>query len=133
MLLLWAIRFFVFQLYESPKYLMGRGRDEQAVDVVHKLAEYNGKTSSLTLEQLASAGALANNDTGAELDTSAAGAVKRKLRALNSQHVKSLFATKKLAYSTSILIVVWGMFSFSCWIVVLILVGSAFIGLAFPL
>jgi len=52
MLIFWGLRFFVFKLYESPKFLMGRGMDVEAVDVVHKVAEYNGRTSTLTLEQL---------------------------------------------------------------------------------
>ncbi|KAF9458766.1 MFS general substrate transporter [Collybia nuda] len=113
MLLLWGIRFFLFKLYESPKYLMGRGRDEQAVEVVHKVAAYNGTTSNLTLEHLKVAGSLGG---GPALDTSAAGAVQRQLTKFNSNHFRSLFATKKLAYSTSLLVVLW-----------------AFIGLAFPL
>ncbi|KAG8880324.1 hypothetical protein FRB97_000937 [Tulasnella sp. 331] len=52
MIILWAIRFFVFTLYESPKYLMGRGRDAEAVEVVHKVAALNGTTSNLTLRDL---------------------------------------------------------------------------------
>ena len=36
-------RFFVFHLYESPKYLMGRGRDEEAVQVLRHVAVYNGR------------------------------------------------------------------------------------------
>ncbi|KAJ7273809.1 MFS general substrate transporter [Mycena rebaudengoi] len=100
MMVLWAIRFFVFQLYESPKYLMGAGRDEEAVEVVHKVAAYNGTTSTLT---------------GRKQDTSVQAAVERKLSTFKGNHVKSLFASPKLAYSTSLLIVLW-----------------AFIGLAFP-
>jgi hypothetical protein len=107
MLLLWALRFFAFKLYESPKYLMGRGRDREAVEVVHKVAEYNGKMSSLSLEQLTKAGNLDDKQT-AELDTSALGAVKRKLSKFSGNHVRALFATRKLALSTSILIVLWG-------------------------
>ncbi|KAJ6615120.1 major facilitator superfamily domain-containing protein [Mycena sp. CBHHK59/15] len=107
MLFLWAFRFFVFTLYESPKYLMGAGRDDEAVQIVHRVEEYNGTTSDLTMEQLRDAG------TG-KLDTSAAAAVQRKLSVFSGNHVKSLFATRKLAYSTSLLIVL-------------------FIGLAFPL
>jgi hypothetical protein len=102
MLLLWVIRFFIFDLYESPKFLMGRGRDEDAVAVVHKIADYNKTTSSLTVEMLHSQGEL----TGA--DTSAAGAVSRTLSKFNTQHVRALFATRKLAYSTFLLIVLWG-------------------------
>lgn len=40
------IRFVFFTLHESPKYLMGKGRDEEAVRVVLDVARRNGKTSS---------------------------------------------------------------------------------------
>jgi MFS family permease len=40
------IRMVFFKIYESPKYLMGKGRDEEAVKVVHEVARRNGKTSS---------------------------------------------------------------------------------------
>lgn len=108
MMLLWAIRFFIFKLYESPKFLMGRGRDEEAVEVIHKVAKYNGTTSSLTIEHLREAGSLYSDDRST-MDTTAKGAVKRQLSKLSGNHVKSLFATRKLAYSTSLLIVLWGM------------------------
>ncbi|KAG8216949.1 hypothetical protein J3R82DRAFT_7230 [Butyriboletus roseoflavus] len=52
MMFLWILRFFVFNLYESPKFLMGRGRDEDAVEIIHKVAAYNGKTSYLTVDHL---------------------------------------------------------------------------------
>ena len=124
MLLCFCLRFFVFHLYESPKYLMGRGRDAEAVEVVHRVARYNGTVSGLTVEMLreaeAEALAAAAGDAsdaekqggavgeGAAMDTSARAAVARKLRAFSGEHVKSLFATRKLAYSTSLLIILWG-------------------------
>jgi MFS family permease len=40
------IRFMFFTVYESPKYLMGKGLDEQAVKIVHEVARRNGKTST---------------------------------------------------------------------------------------
>ena len=52
MFIMFFLRFFVFKLYESPKYLMGRGRDEEAVRAVHLVAAYNGKKSNLRLEHL---------------------------------------------------------------------------------
>lgn len=117
MLLLWGVRFFVFKLYESPKYLMGRGKDQQAVDVVHFVASKNGRSSNLSVEDLRSldSGSTAAVDA-APLDTSALGAVRRTLAAFSLDHVKALFATRQLAWSTSLLIVIW-----------------ALIGLAFPL
>ena len=39
------IRFALFTIYESPKYLMGKGRDEDAVRIVHEVAWRNGKAS----------------------------------------------------------------------------------------
>ncbi|TFY53955.1 hypothetical protein EVJ58_g9147 [Rhodofomes roseus] len=120
MLFCFVLRFFVFHLYESPKYLMGRGRDAEAVEVIHKIAAYNGCTSSLTLEMLEEAGRRAGGGKpGTEerpMATSAWGAVMRQLQKFSGDHIQSLFATRKLAWSTSVLIVVW-----------------ALIGLAFPL
>jgi hypothetical protein len=118
MLVLWIIRFFIFRLYESPKYLMGRGRFKEAVEVVHAVAAYNGKTSDLTVQQLEAAG-ISNapvtesrdSEKGAgtpELDTSAWAALRRQLEHFNADHVRALFATKQLAYSTTLVIIIWG-------------------------
>ncbi|KAG6873000.1 hypothetical protein C0995_004132 [Termitomyces sp. Mi166 len=115
MFVLWMIRFFIFKLYESPKYLMGRGRDDAAVNVVHRVAEHNYTTSSLTLDDLTKSGSL-SSEKGRVMDTSAKGAIARKLAKFGAGHVHSLFATRKLAYSTTLLIIIW-----------------AFVGLAFPL
>jgi hypothetical protein len=110
MMFLWVIRFFVFNLYESPKYLMGRGRDDQAVAVVHKVAAYNGKTSNLTLEDLRRAGKLADSasDDYVPMDASILAITRRKMGMFSSNHVQSLFATRKMARSTTILIILWG-------------------------
>jgi hypothetical protein len=40
------IRFVLFTIYESPKYLMGKGRDEDAVRIVHEVIRRNGKMSN---------------------------------------------------------------------------------------
>lgn len=116
MLLLFVLRFFVFHLYESPKYLMGRGRDAEAVEVLHKVAAYNRRTSTLTLGMLQDAEHGAAPTGESKVNTSARAAVARKLKVFDGDHVRSLFATRKLAWSTSLLIILW-----------------AFIGLAFPL
>lgn len=46
---------------------------------------------------------------GAGLETDAQAALKRKLEKLNFTHVRALFATKKLAFSTSLIMLVWGL------------------------
>lgn len=100
-------RFVFFTLYESPKYLMGKGKDEDAVKIVHEVARRNGKTSNLTIEDLQLL------DREGHQGTDAAAALSRKL---GLKHVHALFATPKLAYSTSLVMLIW-----------------AFIGLGFPL
>ncbi len=117
-MVLFILRFFVFHLYESPRYLVGRGRDAEAVDVLHKVAAYNGKESRLTVEMLAAAGEAARRKSGESAsvievqDEKEVGAVKAGLAAsrqiFSGKHVKALFATRKLALSTTLLIWMWG-------------------------
>jgi hypothetical protein len=116
MLVLFVLRFFVFQLYESPKFLMGRGRDAEAVEVVRKVAQYNGTTSSLTLDMLRDAERIrlapVNDDAEKTpfptMETSRLGALRRTLRGFGWDHVTPLFKTRQLAWSTSLLIALWG-------------------------
>ncbi|KAH9877364.1 hypothetical protein IAQ61_002729 [Plenodomus lingam] len=115
-LIMFFFRFVLFTLYESPKFLMGKGKDEEAVRVVHEVARRNGRTTTLSLEDLKVCESLALPGSSTSQQVTATATVKRKLQKLNTSHVKALFATKKLAFSTSIITVVW-----------------AFIGLGFPL
>jgi hypothetical protein len=112
MFLFWILRFFVFKLYESPKYLMGKGQNTKAVEVVHKVAEYNRTTSNLDvsdLDKVDARGGEAGSDVEDKKDeTHAQQAIRRQLTKFDSNHVKSLFASRKLAYSTSLLIILWG-------------------------
>lgn len=109
-------RFVFFTIFESPKFLMGKGQDAEAVKVVHEVARRNGKTSTLTVEELQACEALGPAGASAHQQSHAAAAIKRNLAKVDSSHVKALFATKKLAYSTTLITAVW-----------------AFIGLGFPL
>ncbi|KAL8306190.1 hypothetical protein RB597_003242 [Gaeumannomyces tritici] len=51
-LAMFALRFWVFRLFESPKYLLSRGRQAEAVAVVHGIAYRNGVKTWLTDEIL---------------------------------------------------------------------------------
>ena len=143
MLVLFVIRFFIFHLHESPKFLMGRGRDAEAVEVVHKVAAYNGTTSNLTLEMLRRAEqnrpASPNDDSEksqiSAMDTSKLGALHRILRGYGWDHITPLFKTRKLAWSTSLLIALWGtcFFTFGITTFERLIYFLALIGLAFPL
>ena len=95
-LFLGAVRF-TMPLLESPRYFVGKGKDEEVVRVVHELARYNGKTSNLTLEQLVVAG-------GKKLEAGEGGVVPGKgvlqFFSVGARHLKGLFETKKIAFST---------------------------------
>ncbi|PPR01165.1 hypothetical protein CVT24_006130 [Panaeolus cyanescens] len=130
MLLLWALRFFVFKLYETPKYLVGKGRDREAGEVLEKVRKFNGvrghdlnlegtfqKDGNIELKQDTDDG---TGDSLGKTGGSLVGAgkawwnlIQNELRA---NHVRPLFETKEKAVTVSLLIAIW-----------------ALIGLAFPL
>jgi len=97
-LFLWAVRF-LFPLEESPRYLVGRGNDAEAVAIIHRIAKFNGKTSTLTVEELKRVGEAADEGKKRLLSRSSV---------FRASHVKALFETRRLAWSTSLLIVIWG-------------------------
>ena len=49
---LFVLRFFIFPFYESPKFLLTKGKDQEAVDIVRKIAAFNGRPCELTLDSL---------------------------------------------------------------------------------
>lgn len=103
-LFLWGLRFFIFTLFESPRFLSGIGKDAEAVEIIHKLARYNGKTTTLTVEELEAPGRnrdVSPSRTGRDI-------LSRDSK-YNTNHIKALFATPKMAWSTSLLIFLWGM------------------------
>lgn len=110
-LIMFFVRFVLFTIYESPKYLMGKGRDEEAVRIVHEVARRNGKETSLTVEDLR-----ACEPQGYVADVGAATALKRRLENIGLSRVLTLFSTPRLALSTGLIMAVW-----------------AFIGLGYPL
>lgn len=114
-MILFVIRF-LFPVLESPKYLMGKGHDEEAVRVIQRLAKYNGKTCSLSVEDLQRCNSDAHK-AGAERGESTARAqMRRATENISLKHITGLFSTPSLAISTSLTIAIW-----------------ALIGLAFPL
>ena len=106
-LLLWALRFFIFTLLESPRFLAGRGQDFEAAAVVQRLAKYNGRTCGLTAEQLIKAGEAAR-ERYSITQPEGKHNVFSQSSDYSISHVKALFKTRKLAWSTSLLISLWG-------------------------
>ena len=89
-LLVFFLRFFVFNFYESPKFLISRGREQEAIDVLHKIAKFNkAPPPTLELEHFMAIDAIAPK--AAEPPTRA-NAVRNVFRSL--AHLKGLFLNK---------------------------------------
>jgi MFS family permease len=100
-LLMFICRYFIFHMYESPKFLLSKGRQAQAVTVIRHIAAYNGKTTWLSEELL--------NDLGGH-DTEMLGireTTKRNLNKFSFAQLKPLFKGWKLAFTTSLLWFIW--------------------------
>lgn len=104
-LLMFLLRFLVFDLRESPKFLMGRGRDAEAVESIHAVAKYNGVESTLVLEDLTK---IDTDESRAQYTTINA-AVERNLEKFKLNHIRALFATKELVFSTSLVMALWAL------------------------
>ncbi|KAF8071534.1 major facilitator superfamily domain-containing protein [Lyophyllum atratum] len=108
---MFILRFVVFDLQESSKYLIAKGRDEEALAVLQHIAKRNGKTISLTLEQFTAVEGGRQYTPMSTFET-----IKNAFSSFSLSHVKPLFAGRRLAINTTITILLWGL-----------------IGLAYPL
>ncbi|KAJ3542363.1 hypothetical protein NM208_g4138 [Fusarium decemcellulare] len=113
-----CIRILLFKIPESPRYLISKGRDAEAVDAVNYIARYNGKPETLTLDMLQNIDRELGLWVNAE-NLQAAGAfekparmthwaiLKESFKDYSGSSYKRLFAGRKLAQHTSILFIIW--------------------------
>ncbi|KAL8834447.1 MAG: hypothetical protein Q9170_003743 [Blastenia crenularia] len=87
-------RFFLFHLYESPKFLLSRGRQAEAVATVHGIAYKNKKTTWLSEDILNKIGGTAVVEEKQQLSFSEI--MSRNLEKFSTQRIKPLFATRQL-------------------------------------
>ena len=82
------------------------------------MASHNGTTSPLTIDHLRTCeiGFSTHPRETAHLDTSIKAIIKRSINKFSLVHVKALWSTTRLAYSTTLVVLLWGI-----------------IGLAYPL
>jgi MFS family permease len=121
---MFAVRFFAFRLFESPKFLLNRGRQDEAVAVIHGIAFKNNTKTWLTtqiLDQVANEeapemqAAAAHQATSSSMSATSA-LLKEKLRGLSGERLRPLFKTRQLGTAT---LLIW-----FCW---------ASIGMGYPL
>lgn len=111
MFVLSILRVTIIRLEETPKFLISEGKDEQAVHVLRSIANRHNRPCSLSIDKLQACGQIAHSK--------APGSGRLAQLISPSEvffHLRGLFATRKMALSTTL---VW-----LSWLV---------IGLAYPL
>lgn len=92
-------RFLLFTLYESPKFLVSRGRQEEAVAAVQGIARKNRTKTWLTEEILTEIGGHQEEQVNDEGLTTAQ-IIKKSLSKFSLQQAAPLFSTKRLGFSS---------------------------------
>lgn len=92
-------RFLLFTLYESPKFLVSRGRQDEAVAAVQGIAHKNKTTTWLTEEILNEIGGYPEESEKSQGLTYTE-IFKRSFERFSYQQVAPLFKTKRLACSS---------------------------------
>ena len=124
-LAIFFVRFFLFNFQESPKFLLTRGKDAQAVRVLHNVAKFNNRHSSITLEDFTALESDASSVGTDSSEESAAGkkpmlgggaaqtaaSIKEKTMVELSRY-KYLFNSFSMARLT---ILVWITYAFDYW------------------
>ncbi|PLN85484.1 MFS general substrate transporter [Aspergillus taichungensis] len=99
-------RFLLFTLYESPKFLVSRGRQDEAVGAVQGIAKKNRTKTWLTEEILNEIGGH-YEETIKDQTLSYTEILKRSLERFSYQQIVPLFGNKRLGFTT---ILIW-----FCW------------------
>ncbi|KAL8989787.1 MAG: hypothetical protein Q9177_001402 [Variospora cf. flavescens] len=118
-LFIFFLRFVVFRFQESPKFLLYRGKDEKAVQVLHHVAKFNGRQCGLTMEVFA---ALTDEDSSLASAASGEpvlGGGTKQLESSFAENVKKELARYKLLFANPLIarltILVWVTYMFDYW------------------
>ncbi|KAI4725111.1 MFS general substrate transporter [Aureobasidium sp. EXF-10728] len=100
-LVVFFLRYFVFTFQESPKFLLSRGRDDEAIEVLHRIAKFNrAPPPVLTVAHLAAVDESSSLSTdelelaGQPLNTMQTLKRVSKNTAKSFKHLKALFTNK---------------------------------------
>lgn len=118
-LFVFFLRFVVFHFQESPKFLLYRGKDEKAVEVLQHVAKFNGRQSTVTMAMLE---ALTDEDSSVGSEGTGRpilGAGSSPLQKTFGEKVKLEFARYKLLFVnptlTRLTILIWITYMFDYW------------------
>lgn len=118
-LFVFFLRFIVFRFQESPKYLLYRGKDAKAVQVMHHIAKFNGRESAMSLDIFDALtdedASLGSRDTGKPI----LGAGVKQIKSSFGHKVKLELIRYKILFSNSTMtrltILVWITYVFDYW------------------
>lgn len=87
-------RYLLFRFYESPKFLVAKGREQDAINVLHKIAKFNGApVPTLTIEDFRDIDrSMGVNPADKAADSDAKGVIVRTVKSLG--FLRGLFSTK---------------------------------------
>ncbi|EMD69671.1 hypothetical protein GGP41_001189 [Bipolaris sorokiniana] len=105
-LAVFILRFFVFRFHESPKFLLARGKEAEAVEVLHKIAKFNKQPPpTLTVDMFAAIDDAATNATSgaharAEAPAGTKATTKKVIQGFGKElkRLKGIFDNKLSAY-----------------------------------
>ncbi|EEY14319.1 membrane transporter [Verticillium alfalfae VaMs.102] len=115
-LVMFGIRCFLFHLFESPKFLLSKGRQAEAIAVVHGIAYRNGAKTWLTEEIMNAVVDDVAHPELHEVRPAGVSVLKDKLSKFSGDRIRPLFQNRTLGMATML---IW-----FCW---------ATIGLGYPL
>lgn len=106
-----AIRIFIFKMPESPRFLLAKGRDAEAVEAINFVARANRMPEPLSLTMLqevdAQLGVVVSIEEGQTIKLSKTQILKDNFRDFKPMNYASLFQTRKLGQQTAILWFIW--------------------------
>ncbi|KAI1380861.1 MFS general substrate transporter [Hypoxylon crocopeplum] len=103
---MFLIRFGIFHLFESPKFLLSQRRQSEAVAVVHGIAHRNGKKTWLT-EEILDAVADVENAGRISARVSTTNIIKQNLMSFSIDRIRPLFQNRKLGIATLLMWFCW--------------------------
>lgn len=114
-LVLSILRVTVVHLPETPKFLLSKGRDDEAVAALQKIAHLYNRPCSLTVEQFRDCG-----------EVKAMKTTSRSFIIEIGTHLKGLFQTRNLAISTSLIWFSWLLIGLAYPLVCILVYASTF-------
>lgn len=91
-----VLRVTVVRLKETPKYLLGMKEEQQLVEDLQALAAKYNRSCSITLEKLEACGTIQSSHSSSRFSFGE-----------TAVHLSGLFATKKMALSTTMIWLSW--------------------------